>query len=334
MVSILSNKSILITGGTGSIGEAIVKKALCDGAKRIRIFSNDENGLYHLENELENKRKLEFIIGDIRDEEMIDTIVKKIDIVFHTAALKHVDRCELNPSEAITINTIGTKNLIKSALREKVKKVVSISTDKAVNPIGVMGATKLLAEKLIAAEAFRHASATIFTAVRFGNVINTRGSILPKIERQIQKGGPITLTDKKMMRFFMTKDEAINLILLATKIAKGGEIFVLKMPLVRLEDLFDCMKEVLAPKYGYKPTKIMTKIIGIRPGEKIIEYLLNDFEMENILETKNFFIIPPLTSNKKIRYPNVRKPKNIKPYFTNLKPLKKKQIIKMLKKVY
>jgi len=168
MTSILSNKSILITGGTGSIGEAIVKKALYDDAKRIRIFSNDENGLYKLEEELENKRKLEFIIGDIRDEEMVDEIVKKIDIVFHTAALKHVDRCELNPSEAITVNTIGTKNLIKSALREKVKKVVSISTDKAVNPIGVMGATKLLAEKLIAAEAYRHNLSTVLTAVRFG----------------------------------------------------------------------------------------------------------------------------------------------------------------------
>jgi len=132
----------------------------------------------------------------------------------------------------------------------------------------------------------------------------------------------------------MTKDDAVNLILSATKIAKGGEIFVLKMPLIRLEDLFDCMKEVLAPKYGYKPAKIMTKIIGIRAGEKLIEYLLNDYEMENVLETKNFFIIPPLTSNKKIRYPDAKKPKNVKKYFNNLKPLNKRQIISMLRKSY
>jgi len=334
MVSILSNKSILVTGGTGSIGEAIVKRALCDGAKRIRVFSNDENGLYELEDRLENKQKLEFIIGDIRDEEMVDGIVQKIEIIFHAAALKHVDRCELNPSEAITVNTIGTKNLIKSALKEKVKKVISISTDKAVNPIGVMGATKLLTEKLIAAEAYRHNSSTIFTCVRFGNVINTRGSILPKIERQIQKGGPITLTDKRMKRFFMTKNDAINLILSVTKIAKGGEIFVLKMPLIQLNDLFDCMNKILAPKYGYKPSKIKTKIIGIRPGEKLVEYLLNDFEMENVLETKEFFIIPPLFIDKTIQYSHAKKPKNIHSYFDNLKPIPKKHILNMLKKVY
>jgi len=262
-MSILTNKSILITGGTGSIGTAIAKKAIIDKAKLIRVFSNDENGLYEMESEISKNDRIEYVIGDIRDEDIVDSIVKNIDIIFHTAALKHVDRCELNPFEAITVNTIGTKNIIQAAIRAKVKKVVSISTDKAVNPIGVMGATKLLSEKLMSAEAHRYNSNTIFSTVRFGNVFQTRGSILPHIERQIKKGGPITITDERMMRFFMTKDDAVQLILDATKLAKGGETFVLKMPLLRLKDLFESMKKLLGSKYGFKPSQIKTKIKGV-----------------------------------------------------------------------
>ena len=332
MESILKGQSILVTGGTGSIGESIVKRALIDGAKSIRVFSNDENGLYEIEEKFEHNKKLELIIGDIRDQEMVNSIVQNIDIIFHAAALKHVDRCELNPYEAITVNAIGTKNIIKATLRERVKKVVSISTDKAVNPIGVMGATKLLAEKLIAAEAFSHNSSTIFTSVRFGNVIHTRGSIFPRIEKQIKKVGPITLTDERMKRFFITKEEAVNLILYAAKIARGGETFVMKMPLIRLKDLFEVMNKILAPKYGHKPSQIKTKIIGIRPGEKLIEYMLSDFEMEIVLETRDFFIIPPIFGITKNKYPGAKKPKNIHSYFDNLKPFNKRQIIEMLKK--
>ncbi len=274
-------------------------------------------------------------MGDIQDKEMVSSIVKKTEILFHAAALKHVDRCEVNPTTAIAVNIIGTKNLIKAALEENVKKVISISTDKAVNPVGVMGATKLLGEKLISAESLRNQSNTVFASVRFGNVFHTRGSILPRIERQIQQGGPIKLTDERMKRFFITKEEAVNLIMQAVKIAKGGETFVLKMQLLQLKDLFEAMKEILAPKYGFKPSQIKTKIIGIRPGEKLFEYLLTDFEMENVLETKELFIIPPLWEQlSKNKYPNSRKPKNIQSHFQNLKPINKKQIIKMLKKVY
>lgn len=335
MTSILKGKCVLVTGGTGSIGETIVKRALHDGAKIIRVFSNDENGLYELEQQFEGNKKLEFIIGDIRDEGLVDSIVTKMDIIFHAAALKHVDRCELNPFEAITTNTIGTKNLIKAALRENVKKVIMISTDKAVNPIGVMGATKLLAEKLMSSEVYHHNnSKTIFTTVRFGNVIRTRGSIIPKIEKQISEGGPITLTDKRMVRFFMTKEEAVELILHATKLARGGETFVLKMPLVRLEDLFESMKDVLAPKYGYDPNMIKTKVIGIRPGEKLAEYLLTDFEMENVFETEEFFIIPTFNHPSKPVSYGAKKTKNALFYFKDLKPIHKNQIIKMLKEVY
>ena len=334
-MSILTKKSILVTGGSGSIGTAIVKKAIADKAKLIRVFSNDENGLYEMESEFSNNKNIEFVIGNIHNEETVSEIVKGIDIIFHAAALKHVDRCELYPLETINVNLIGTKNIVKAAQKENVKRLIFISTDKAVNPIGVMGATKLLGEKLIAAEAFHDKSNTVFASVRFGNVFNTRGSILPRIEKQIKNGGPITLTDKRMKRFFMTKDDAVNLIISATELAKGGETFVLKMPLVRLEDLFEAMKETLAPKYGHKPSQIKTKITGIRPGEKLIEYLLTRFEVENVLETKDFFIIPPLNEfNKNSLYPNAKKPKNLQSYFDDMKTLSKKEILLILKQVY
>ncbi|QDI88806.1 polysaccharide biosynthesis protein [Candidatus Nitrosopumilus sp. SW] len=335
MQSILNKKNILVTGGTGSIGQALVKRSISDGAKHIKVFSNDENALYEMELEFEKFKNIEYIIGDIRDSEKINNIVKNCDIIFHAAALKHVDRCELHPLETITVNILGTNNVAKAAIHENVKNVICISTDKAVNPIGVMGATKLLSEKLFSAESFHSQSKTIFASVRFGNVFHTRGSILPRIEKQIQKGGPLTLTDEHMNRYFMTKEDAVNLIINATKIARGGETFVLKMPLLRLNDLFDAMKEIVGPKYGFKPNQIKTKKIGIRPGEKLTEYLLTDFEMNHALETKNFFIIPKMfESIDPKKYVGSKKPKNISTYFKNQKPISKQEIIKFLKTVY
>jgi len=333
MVSFLRGKNILITGGSGSIGESLTKRAISDGARLIRVFSNDENGLYEMESEYKNYKNIEYVIGDIQNPEIVSEIVKGIDIVFHAAALKHVDRCELNPLETINVNIMGTKNIIKAAKKEKIQRMILISTDKAVNPIGVMGATKLLGEKLIAAEAFHDKANTIFASVRFGNVFNTRGSILPRIEKQISEGGPITLTNPEMKRFFMTKDDAINLIISATTIAKGGETFVLKMPLIRLDDLFEAMKNLLSSKYDYDTSQIKTKIIGTRPGEKLIEYLLSEFEIENTFETKDFFIIPPLNMPIK-SYPNAKKSKNPQSYFKEIKTISKKEITKILKNIY
>jgi len=335
MNSILNKKNILITGGSGSIGQALAKKALTDGANLIKIFSNDENSLYETEQEFGKNDKFEYIIGDIRDDSKVKSIIKNIDIVFHAAALKHVDRCEFHPFEAFQTNIVGTNNVIQAAIHEGVKKLIYISTDKAVNPIGVMGASKLLGEKLISAEAFYNSTDTIFASTRFGNVLHSRGSVLPLIEKQIRIGGPITLTDKRMKRFFMTKEDAVNLITKATELSKGGETFVLKMPLLMLNDLFDSMKQILSSKYGYDPSSIKTKIIGLKPGEKIFENLLTDHEMETVLETKDFFIIPPLQYVPTNRsYPGVKKLNNPNSYFSNLKPLEKPKIIKLLKKLY
>lgn len=335
MVSYLKGKNILITGGTGSIGQALAKKALLDGAKIVKIFSNDENGQYDMELELEQDKRLVFLIGDIRDEDRVNYIVKGVDIVFHAAALKHVDRCEYNPFEAVAVNIIGTKNVISAALNESVKKVISISTDKAVNPVSVMGGTKLLAEKMISAEAFIRNSGVVFSSVRFGNVLNTRGSIIPRIEKQIRRGGPVTLTDKRMKRFFMTQDDAVKLIISATEIAKGGEIFVLKMPMILLGDLFETLKQLLAPKYDLDASKIKTKIIGMKSGEKLTEDLLTDFEMDHVLESKDFYIIPPLLDVKTTKnYPKAKKPYNIKKQFVDMKPLSRKQVLELVKRIY
>lgn len=335
MKSILTGKKILVTGGSGSIGKEIVKQSLSNGASFVRIFSNDENGLYETEIEFGKSKKIEYVIGDIRNSEIVESIVQDIDIVFHTAALKHVDQCELNPFEAITINIIGTKNICRSAIKSSVSKVINISTDKAVNPIGVLGSTKLLTEKLIAAESSHSNDKTIFSSVRFGNVLNTRGSIIPRIENQILSGGPVTLTDKRMVRFFMTKSQAVDLIFEATEFAKGGETFILKMPMILLDDLFETMKDILSKKYNLISTSIETKIIGIRPGEKIIEYLLTDFEMEHVLETEKFFIMPSMfTPIKDRKYSNAKKPKNLENYFKNLKPISKNEIKSMLKEIY
>ena len=334
MASLLKGKNILVTGGSGSIGKEIVRKSLHDGASLVRVFSNDENGLYETELEFSGKN-VEYVIGDIRNSDIVDSIVQNIDIVFHASALKHVDRSELNPNEAVTVITIGTNNICKASMRASVSKMINISTDKAVNPVGVLGATKLLSEKLISSESFHNTSKTIFSSVRFGNVLQTRGSILPRIENQIKHGGPITLTDKKMMRFFMTKDQSVELILKAAEYAKGGETFVLKMPLILLNDLFDVMKEVIAPNYNLDPSKIKTKIIGIRPGEKITEYLLTSFELEHALETNDFFIIPSMfDSFAPKKYRNIKKLTNIKNYFESVKPVSKSEIKTMLQDLY
>lgn len=334
MNSILYKKNVLITGGSGSIGKALASRAIADGAKTIRIFSNDENGLYEMELNLKKNKNLEFVIGDIRNTETVHSIVKKIDIIFHAAALKHVDRCELNPLETTSVNVIGTNNILQAAISENVERVICISTDKAVNPIGVMGATKLLSEKLVASEAFHKKSQTILASVRFGNVFHSRGSILPRIESQIKNGGPVTLTDEKMLRYFMTIENAVDLILNATKMSKGGEIFILKMPLLRLKDLFETMIDIIAPKYGFTSKQIKIKKTGIRSGEKLTEFLLTKFEMEHALETKEFFIIPPFSADVKNNYHGAKKVKDTRKYFENLQPLTSTQILKLLKSVY
>ena len=289
-------KGILITGGTGSIGSELMRKLLEYNPKVIRIFSNDENAQFYLEQELKEYDNLRFLVGDVRDKERLKRATEDIEIVFHAAALKHVPSCEYSPFEAIKTNVIGTQNLLEVAMDEEVEKVITISTDKAVNPANVMGATKLLAERLtIAANYYKGSRRTVFSCVRFGNVLGSRGSVVQLFEKQIQNGGPVTVTDPDMMRFVMSMDRAIELLLEAAQMAKGEEIFIFKMPALHIRRLADVMIQKLAPKYGYEPKDVETKIIGKRKGEKLYEVLMTEDEAMNAYETEDMLVVLPQT---------------------------------------
>jgi len=289
-------KKILITGGTGSIGSGLVRRLLEFNPKVIRIFSNDENALFDLEQELKEYSNLRFLVGDVRDKERLKKATENMEIVFHAAALKHVPLCEYNPFEAIKTNVIGTQNLLEVAIDMNVEKVITVSTDKAVSPVNVMGATKLLAERLtIAANYYKGLRRTVFSCVRFGNVLGSRGSVVRLFEKQIQNGGPVTLTDPDMVRFVMSMDRAIELVLKAAEMAKGEEIFIFKMPALHIKNLADVMIQRLAPKYRYDSKDIKLRITGRRKGEKLYEELMTEDEAANAYETEDMLIVLPQT---------------------------------------
>jgi UDP-N-acetylglucosamine 4,6-dehydratase/5-epimerase len=294
---VFKGKSILVTGGTGSIGSELVRRLLTYEPPVIRVFSNDENAQFEMEQELKDfSGCLRFLVGDIRDKERLQRAAKNIEIVFHAAALKHVPLCEYNPFEAIKTNVIGTQNLLEVAIDEGVEKVITISTDKAVNPVNVMGATKLLAERLtIAANYYRGLKKTVFSCVRFGNVLASRGSVVQTFEKQIRACGPVTLTDPEMVRFFMSMDRAVDLVLKAAQIAKGEEIFIFKMPALRITDLAAVMVKKIAPTCGHKPEDVGTRFIGKRKGEKLYEELMTEEEAFNAYETADMLMVLPQT---------------------------------------
>ena len=294
MINIFRDKNILVTGGTGSIGCSIVRKVLQYEPRVVRVLSNDENGLFSLEQELPGYTNLRFLIGDVRDKERLLRAMEGIDYVFHAAALKHVPLCEYNPFEAVKTNVLGTQNLIEVAMQANLEKFITISTDKAVNPVNVMGATKLLAERLTTStNHYKGERRTAFSSVRFGNVLHSRGSVVPLFIEQISKGGPITVTDPNMTRFVMSIAAAVDLVLKAVTMAKGGEIFVLKMPALRIGDLAEVMIEEFAPRYGFASENIGINIVGRREGEKNNEELLTGDESVYTRETDDMFIIYP-----------------------------------------
>jgi UDP-N-acetylglucosamine 4,6-dehydratase len=297
IAKVFKGKSILVTGGTGSIGSELVRRLLKFEPAVVRVFSNDENAQFELEQELKDYGScLRFLVGDVRDKERLRRATENVEIVFHAAALKHVPLCEYNPFEAIKTNVLGTQNLLEVAIDENVEKVITISTDKAANPANVMGATKLLAERLtIAANYYRGLKRTIFSCVRFGNVLASRGSVVQLFEKQIRDGGPVTLTDPQMIRFVMSMDRAVDLVLKAVEMAKGEEIFIFKMPAMQIKHLSEVMIEKLAPKYGYAPKDIRTSLIGKRKGEKLYEELMTEEEALNAYETEDMLLVLPQT---------------------------------------
>jgi UDP-N-acetylglucosamine 4,6-dehydratase len=340
MVDIFNGKNILITGGTGSVGKDLVYELLIHKPKVIRIFDNNETELFNLQEELSPSKRIRYLFGDIRDKGRLEMALAEIDLVFHTAALKHVYISEYSPFEAVKTNIIGIQNLIEAAIDNNVEKVLFTSSDKAVNPSNVMGTSKLMGEKLIvAANTYKGKHRTRFSCVRFGNVLGTRGSLVPLAKEQIKKGGPVTITDHKMTRFVMSSNQSIKLLLKSIETMIGGEIFVLKMPTVKISDMIDVLINEITPKYGYNLKKIKTKIIGLKPGEKLYEELMTEAECSRALATKDMFIILPyftdsglLSENFYSRYVKLKKPSKKGYNSADSKHLSKTEIKKLLSK--
>jgi len=291
--SLYSNKTLLLTGAAGSVGPELVRTLLKVNPRGIVLLDNNEGALYDLEQDLKSN-KVSFFIADIRDKERIEPLFDGVDFVFHLAALKNVPMCEYNPFEAVKTNIIGTQNLIEVCLRHNVQKVIFTSTGKAVKPTTAYGASKLFAERLLSiANTTEADSGTVFASVRFGNVLGSRGSIFPLFRRQIEAGGPVTITHKEMVRPTILMPHALKLILKACETARGGEVFVFKMKSMRITEVADVMIQVLAPKYGLKPDSISSEIIGIKPGEKLKEELMTESEKRRAYETEDLFIIAP-----------------------------------------
>ncbi|GIM45492.1 UDP-N-acetylglucosamine 4,6-dehydratase [Collibacillus ludicampi] len=285
-------KNILITGGTGSIGGEIVRQLLSMGPNVIRIFSRDEGKQFSMQQELTEYDNIRYLIGDIRDRERLSFALQDIDFVFHTAGLKHVPACEYNPFEAIKTNVLGTQNLIDCCLEHNVEKVIAISTDKAANPANTMGTTKLLMEKLVtAANLYRGKKRTVFSCVRFGNVLGSRGSVVPLFIQQALARKPLTVTDLEMTRFMMSISQAVRLVFRAAEASEGGEIFILKMPVLKIADLADAIRFMVAEERNETPVPI--EVIGLRAGEKLYEELMTEDEAKRAYEFEDMFVIVP-----------------------------------------
>jgi FlaA1/EpsC-like NDP-sugar epimerase len=292
---LFSGKRILVTGGTGSFGHQIVDELLKADPSEIRIFSRDEDKQvrmseeYGMGHQYPKKAAMNFVIGDVRSPDSAREAMRGIDIVFHAAALKQVPLCEYHVWEAVQTNIVGAQNVIQAALDEEVEKVIAISTDKAVKPVNAMGMSKAIQEKLFTAANFHKGRRrTVFTCVRYGNVVGSRGSVIPLFKRQIESSGPVTVTDPRMTRFILTLPEAINLVFRALRGSVGGEIFVLKIPAALVSDIAEVMVEFLSPK-----KEIPIQTIGVRPGEKIHEVLISEAEAFRTVESDSTYTILP-----------------------------------------
>ncbi|MEI4788795.1 SDR family NAD(P)-dependent oxidoreductase [Bacillus sp. FJAT-53060] len=291
MKTFFRDKTILVTGGTGSIGRQIVKKLTACSPKKIIVFSKDDSKQYMMKNEYVEHPEVVFALGDVRDDRRVKHLVKGVDIIFHAAALKQVPTCEDNPFEAVQTNIIGGQHVIEAAIEHEVSHVVNISTDKAVAPTNAMGATKLISEKLFfqANESIPNRK-TMFCSVRFGNVLGSRGSVIPIMLQQLLNDKPLTVTDPNMTRFFMSIEEAVDLTLEAAIMMKGGETFILKMESLQLADLIKAFHEY-ARQINAKVPDIL--VVGKRPGEKLHEELTFPHEADALFEHEQFYAILP-----------------------------------------
>jgi FlaA1/EpsC-like NDP-sugar epimerase len=300
--SIYRNKVVLITGPVGTVGSELLKQIIMYDPLEVRLFDTNESGLFMQTQTYKHKVNLLSMLGDIKDDRKLFYAMEGTHIVFHVAAYKHVELCEYNPFEAVHTNVIGTQNVLNAAMRTGVERVLYTSSDKAVNPTNVMGTSKLLAERMVTASSIRSFNGKprhIFASTRFGNVLGSNGSVIPVFWEQIKKGGPVTITDMRMTRFIMTVPESVKLVIKAAALACGGEVFVTKMPVVRIIDLAEAMIDLLAPLYGYDPADIPIEFIGVKPGEKLYEELMSEEETSRAVELEDMFSVLPNLIDRK-----------------------------------
>lgn len=280
----LAGSTILLTGGTGSFGNAFVERILAEHPDAtVRIFSRDELKQSEMQARFPDHPQLRFFVGDIRNRSRLTRAMRGADIVVHAAAMKQVPACEYNPFEAVQTNVLGAQHIVDAAIDTGVQQVVALSTDKAVNPVNIYGATKLCEEKIIVqGNAYAARSETRLSCVRYGNVVGSRGSVVPLFRKQLAEGGRLTITDERMTRFWITLPEAVDLVMTALERSVGGEIFIPKIPSMKVTDL----AEAMAPGAGYD-------VIGIRPGEKLHEVLITDDEARHSIDAGDIYVVLP-----------------------------------------
>ncbi len=288
----LADRTVLVTGGTGTIGAEIVTQVLRRRPKVVRILSRDENKQALLRMRLDADAPVRFLLGDIRDRSRLSSALDGVDVVFHAAALKHVPACEYNPFEAVQTNVIGTQNLIEACRETGVERLVAISTDKAVHPVNTMGATKLLAENVLS-DAQRWNPRLVISTVRFGNVLGSRGSLIPLLAHRMEERREVELTSRRMTRFMMTIGDAVGLVLEAAGESEGGEIFILKMPALRVADLVEVYVREYAERRGWSASDIRIREIGARAGEKLHEELLTADEAARCETRERMYVVRP-----------------------------------------
>jgi UDP-N-acetylglucosamine 4,6-dehydratase len=283
---LLHGKVVLITGGTGSFGTAFLRKLLAEHEPAaVRVYSRDELKQYDLQRKLAGEQRVRFLIGDVRDGKRLEMAMRGVDVLIHAAALKQVPACEYNPFEAVKTNIIGAENIITAAIANDVPRTLALSTDKAVNPVNLYGATKLAAEKIITqGNAYAGSSPARFATMRYGNVVGSRGSVIPLFKAQAREG-ELTITDEAMTRFWITLDQAVEFVISCLGLMRGGEVFVPRIPSMKVMEIADA----IAPEAS-------RRIIGIRPGEKVHEVLLTEDESRNARMLKDRFVIYPQMS--------------------------------------
>ena len=335
----LKKNRVLVTGACGTVGRELIRQLLSKHqVGELIALDNNESELFSLEHRFAEYDQASFFLADVRDRDRLTDKMQGIDWVFHTAAFKHVIQCERSPLEAVQTNILGVQNIIYAAIANNVGRVIFTSSDKAVNPTNVMGTSKLMGERLItAANSNLRGEGPVFTSTRFGNVLGSRGSVIPIFRDQIRSGGPVTLTDPEMTRFIMSIEEAVRLVIDSGILCKGGEVFVTKMPAIRIRDLAEVMIENMAPAYGRNDKDLEIKTIGHQPGEKLYEELLNQEETRRSWELARYFVVLPafreIYRDIAFEYPDIKSKEVPRAYHSGTEtPLSKTQLAAFLKK--